>query len=145
MALVRRIAPALVLAGVVGALACGKSKEEQAFDAIARDCDSLVAQHATVRDADQLFLSSPFVPVFDPCRTDFAPLPGGNDVCGGPPTAVCPVTWFWVARDPSLCSPEGWCCYFCETRVTQATQQPDPFQAPLCASHFFRKQPCPVF
>ena len=135
MAHPRWLATSVLVALALGAAACGKSKEERAFDEVGRQCDALVQDGATLGDAAILFRNSTFPPVTS-CATNLGSM-GGNDVCSYGQT-VCETFWYWLPRDTSICGPTG-CWLLCAAR----TAEPASSTSPICASRFYREQPAP--
>lgn len=133
--------PALLAVLLLGAAACGKSREAKAFDELGQECGALVANGATIRDADSLF-GGAYVFLSPSCDPALPPL-GSADACGTPEAgdARCEMFWYFVPSDPGLCGPNG-CCYICEARALQSAVAKSGIDTPICASQFHRKQPC---
>jgi hypothetical protein len=127
-----RLAPA-VLAVILAA--CGSSGGKEDVDALEARCLALPGNGATYAAAVAM-LPAPRTPLV--CEPPLAPLPGGT--CQ--PTAENPECQvFFEVFTPDYCGQFG-CCHFCEVRVLQQSTSPDLGAAPICATRFYRKQPC---
>lgn len=127
---------------LVGASACGTSREEERQDRIRDICDGLVGQ--TIRAGENALSSAAILP-FEACRADWAEL-SANDVCAyDETTPFCLLGWNFFSNDPNSCGTNG-CWYACMVRVSQADLEAhlEDGEMPICASRFVRGQPGPV-
>ncbi|WP_049768592.1 hypothetical protein [Anaeromyxobacter sp. Fw109-5] len=139
----------LALALLLVSAACGKSREEEEFDRVAAECRALVAEGATLRDAQQKFPRSGDLPIVGGpvCIAQLAPM-GGNDTCApsSQENPQCQVFFYWYPVDPGLCEVSG-CWLVCEMRVMRQDpawgDNPSALDAKICASRFLRGQPTP--
>jgi len=99
-----------VLAALLLAAACGKSKEEQRMDAFKANC--LAANGETIGTAVQSFSLNPGILCQDPNPPHLA----GSTCPYGTSQFICRGFFVSYANDPGLCGPPpfGGCWYFCE-------------------------------
>lgn len=132
----------LLVAAAVLATACGKSREEKAFDDLGQQCNALAANGATLDQAVQLFR---FRDVFTGYRCDL-PLTsiGAGDLCGAASATnpVCIMDWSYYPNDSNICGPTG-CWLGCEVRVKQADLDANGNAAVICATRWFDENPTP--
>lgn len=138
----RRFAVAGIAAVTVLAVACGKSREEQAFDEVGRQCAAIPSQQTTIRQVDIQFRGATVI-------SDFrCPAPGsilapvdGTCPVQTPEDPQCSVFYEWQSYDPGLCSPQGGCCFICEVRVTKSSSSAG-VDTPICGSRWLSGQFC---
>jgi hypothetical protein len=142
---------AAVVACVV-ALACGKSRQEHAFEEIQSICNGLVAQGATLSQADQetgigsAIASGVGAASNILCPSGSTLLTSLGGTCPPQSTAnpECAVLFEWQSTDPGLCDPQGGCCFFCELRFMKGsiTTSDGGASTPICATRWLKGQPC---
>lgn len=133
------------------ALACGKSKQERAFDNIGSICNGLVgatlAQAAQQTGIDNAIASGVGAASSSPvCPNPPTLFPSIGGTCAEPTPAnpQCEVFFEWVSTDPGLCSAQAGCCFICEMRVMQGsiTTTDNGASTPICASRWLPRQFC---
>ncbi len=139
----RRLVAVLACAA---ALACGKSRQQRAFEQLQSICEGLVAQQTTLAQAEQAMNSVQYESGFR-CPTGdvlLAPLSGGTCPAQSASNPECAFFFEWQSTDPGLCNPQGGCCFLCEVRVMKGsiTQSDAGASTPICASRWVGGQFC---
>jgi hypothetical protein len=147
----RRLVAVLACAA---ALACGKSKQEKAFDQIGTICNGLVAEGATLAQAfqqtginDAINAGVGLASSAPACGTETLLLaPFAGDQCPAQSVAnpECEVIFEWQTTDPGLCSSQGGCCFLCQIRVMKGsiTTADNGASTPICAARWLSGQFC---
>jgi hypothetical protein len=141
----KRFAVASLAVLIVLGIACGKSKEAQAFDQLKAMCEGTVG--TTLRQAD-VTLNSGIPVILLQCSTatsiivPFLPLrcPEATQ-----DNVECRTQWEWAASDPSLCSAStGGCCFVCEVRTMSGSVPAggQPVDETICDARWFSGQIC---
>lgn len=145
------VALPVALALIVGALACGKSRQEEVYERRRDTCLGFVANGLTVREAEEA-LSGP--------TTVVRCLPGEDSGAEGPKLArypgdecdhtgyLCDLGWCYLDNDPGLCGDFG-CWYSCGARVIPRDDGTGRLvvteDTPVCGSRWASGQPGPSF
>jgi hypothetical protein len=129
----RILVPAALLLVVA---ACGKSRQEEAFEQIERECYALVEQGATYRDA--VIQLQPQGDETD-CFQHWSSLESNNTCMPWTQeNPQCRVLLLWVPTDSGLCQAGRGCCLACELRVMGDELAASGIDAPICATTFRR-------
>ncbi|ACL66363.1 conserved hypothetical protein [Anaeromyxobacter dehalogenans 2CP-1] len=129
-----------LVAAALALAACGKSKEEKAYDDLGRQCNALAASGATLDQAELVFR---YRDVFTGMQCGL-PLTstGAGDLCGAASdtNVLCIMDWSYYPNDSNICGPTG-CWLGCEVRVRQADFQTSGTAAVICAARWFDQNP----
>jgi hypothetical protein len=126
---------ALVLAGI----ACGNSREEKVLDEAEAQCFALTAPGTTL-DAASTAMRGAQVFLSPSCDPALVALPSNDRCAPAEDDARCEMFWYFYTA--SVCSPAGGCCGVCEARVLRSDVSQNGGGAAVCASNFYRRQPC---
>ena len=136
----RRFVVAAVAAVAVLVVACGSSREQQAFNELKARC--LGVAGSTLTNADIALSTGVVTKIICPTPPNvFVPI-GGTCPDQTQDNPECQVFWYWQAYDPGLCSPQGGCCFVCEARVMKGSIPATAGDAPVCAARWLSGQPC---
>jgi hypothetical protein len=139
----RFAAASLALVTVLG-IACGKSKEAQAFDQVRAMCQGIVG---TTLASAEFTLNSGYQYFAYQCPAPpnlFTPI-GGTCPDQSEADPECKVYWYWLPNDPSLCNPStGGCCFICEGRFMKSSipATGSPGDATMCSVRWLSGQGC---
>lgn len=142
---------ALWVAAALAAAACGKSKEEEAFEEVERQCNAATSQGLTLAQIDQGLARNANWGVFvpdQPCSSTIGSIsssPAQNQCTPPEQDPQCPVYFLWLPADPDLREPTG-SCLACEVRQNASEitgEGVDRGDVAVCGSRFRRGVCCP--
>src|SRR5512142_1814468 len=140
----KRFAVAGIAAVAVLVAACGKSREQQAFDQLGQMCGALVGQQLTIKQVDAQFYTAPVISNLccPPAGELRVPI-GGTCPDQSTDNPECSIYYEWQAYDLNLCdAATGGCCFICEVRVMKQPVAATGADTPICAARWLKQQPC---